>query len=70
VTKAKPENELDALLAPVKAMPPVQQLDFWRKFLAVHKRRVRNTEAQLCPEVLHVVEEHVAKLKAAIAQGV
>lgn len=66
----KKGNQLDAILAPVKAMPPIEQLKFWRKFRVVHRRRIAKTEAALCPELLNAVDDTIKNLQQRIAQGV
>lgn len=66
----KEEKQLDDLLAPVKAMPPVEQLKFWRKFRVIHRRRIAKTEAALCPDVLTAVDDTIKNLQRHIAQGV
>lgn len=62
-------NQLDAILAPVKQMAPVEQLKFWRSFRAIHRRRVSKTEAVLCPELFRAVDEQIEKLRQHLAQG-
>lgn len=66
----KREKPLDDLLAPVKALPAVEQLTFWRKFRAIHRRRIAKTEAALCPEVLAAVDATIKNLQHRLAQGV
>lgn len=63
-------NQLDAILAPLKKLSLGEQLKFWRKFRAIHRRRVANTEAPLCPAVFKAVDEHIESLKLHIAKGV
>lgn len=58
-----PNNTLDAIMAPIKAMPPREQLAFWRRFRIVHRRRVARGEAMLCPEILRSVDDIIATLK-------
>lgn len=58
-----PSNTLDAIMAPIKAMPPREQLAFWRRFRIVHRRRVARGEAMLCPEILRSVDDIIATLK-------
>lgn len=62
-------SQLDAILAPVKAMSPIEQLKFWRSFRVVHRRRIARTEAALCPELLKAVDELIENLRAQLAQG-
>ena len=62
-------NQLDAILAPVKRMAPVEQLKFWRNFRAIHRRRIAKTEAALCPELLKAVDELIENLRHQLAQG-
>lgn len=64
--KKSENNQLDAMLAPVKAMLPVDQLKFWRSFRAIHRRRIGKTEAALCPDLLRAVDEHIANLKLSL----
>lgn len=66
----KQPNQLDAILAPVKAMPPIEQLKFWRQFRTIHRRRISKTEAALCPELLKAVDDTIENLKLSLAQGV
>jgi hypothetical protein len=66
----KREKPLDDLLAPVKALPAVEQLTFWRKFRAIHRRRIAKTEAALCPELLKAVDDTIENLRQHLAQGV
>jgi hypothetical protein len=63
------DNMLDALLAPVKTMDTVDQLAFWRRFRAVHRGRIAKTEAELCPELLAAVDDHIVKLTQLVASG-
>lgn len=58
-----PSNTLDAIMAPIKAMPPREQLAFWRRFRIVHRRRIARGEAMLCPEILRSVDDIIATLK-------
>jgi len=62
-------NQLDAILAPVKNMSPVEQLRFWRSFRAIHRRRIAKTEAALCPELLKAVDGLIENLRVQLAQG-
>ena len=62
-------SQLDAILAPVKLMAPVEQLKFWRSFRAVHRRHVAKTEAQLCSELFKAVDEQIENLRQYLAQG-
>lgn len=57
------ENQLKALLAPLGRMQPAEQLNFWRRFRAVHRKRIATTEAQLCPALLSAVDAQIAALK-------
>ena len=66
----KTQDTLDTILAPVKAMPPAEQLSFWRKFRATHRRRVAKTEAALCPDVFKAVDAQIEILKQRLARGV
>lgn len=63
-------NQLSTVLAPVKALPAVEQLKFWRSFRAIHRRRISKTEAALCPELLKAVDETIENLKLSLARGV
>jgi hypothetical protein len=64
------ENALDAMLAPVKAMPPGEQLKFWRRFRTIHRQRIAKTEAALCPDVLGAVDKVIEDLRMQVATGV
>lgn len=63
-------NQLSTVLAPVAAMPPIEQLKFWRAFRAIHRRRISKTEAALCPELLKAVDETIENLKLSVMRGV
>lgn len=62
-------TQLDAILAPVKDMNPVEQLKFWRSFRVIHRRRVAKTEAALCPELFRAVDEQIENLRLHLSQG-
>ena len=64
------KTQIDTMLAPIKAMPTEQQLKFWRTFRVTHRRRIANTEAALCPELLQAVDELITTLRMQLAQGV
>lgn len=66
----KKRNALDAILAPVKALPEVEQLKFWRKFRSIHRQRIAKTEAALCPDVLAAVDKVIEDLRLRVATGV
>ena len=67
--KKKETNQLDQILAPIKAMDLPNQLAFWRRFRAIHRRRIAKTEAPLCPDVLKAVDAVILQLKQDIATG-
>jgi len=60
--KKREESQLDALLAPLKAMSTVEQLKFWRTFRAKHWRRMGKAEATFCPELMRAVDAHIKEL--------
>lgn len=61
--QTNPDSALDAIMAPIKAMPPREQLAFWRRFRIVHRRRIARGEAMLCPDILRSVDDIIATLK-------
>lgn len=59
----------DLILAPVRAMSLPDQLTFWRKFRATHRRRIAKTEAQLCPEFMKSVDTLIDNIRQRLTQG-
>lgn len=55
---------LDGLVPFLASLPTADQLCFWTGFRKVHRARIAETRAELCPELLAEVDAVIARLKS------